>query len=74
MNSYERVFSRLRNETVDRPPNFAIMMQGTPQQVSDAVHKCAELGGERWICGAGCEIPDGTPVENLHAQSDTLWG
>lgn len=52
----------------------AVMLQGTPQQVRDAVLKCAELGGKRWICGAGCEIPDGTPVENLHAQSEALWG
>lgn len=52
----------------------AVMLQGTPQQVNDAVLKCAELGGKRWICGAGCEIPDGTPVENLHAQSQALWG
>jgi uroporphyrinogen-III decarboxylase len=49
------------------------MLQGTPQDVRAAVLRCAELGGERWICGAGCEIPDGTPVENLRAQSEALW-
>jgi hypothetical protein len=27
MNSYERLQRRLRNELVDRPPNFDIMMQ-----------------------------------------------
>ena len=24
------------------------------------------------FCGAGCEIPDGTPYENLYAQAQTL--
>ncbi len=51
----------------------AVMLQGTPQEVRAAVLRCAELGGDRWICGAGCEIPDGTPVENLRAQSEALW-
>ena len=51
----------------------AVMLHGDPQEVRDAVHRCAELGGDRWICGAGCEIPDGTPLENLCAQSDALW-
>ena len=27
MNAYQRVTNRLRGEAVDRPPNFAIMMQ-----------------------------------------------
>jgi hypothetical protein len=48
------------------------MLQGTPEMVEGAVLTCARLGGSRWFCGAGCEIPDETPVENLHLQARTL--
>jgi uroporphyrinogen decarboxylase len=50
----------------------AIMLQGTPEMVEQAVLSCAHLGGARWFCGAGCEIPDKTPAENLHMQARTL--
>ncbi|UCG88309.1 MAG: uroporphyrinogen decarboxylase family protein [Gemmatimonadota bacterium] len=51
----------------------AVMLQGTEQQVYDATHACLKAGGERCFSMAGCEIPDKTPVENLHAQSRALW-
>ncbi len=50
----------------------AVMLQGTPDKVYRATRACAEAGGTRWISAAGCEIPDGTPQENLHAQSRAL--
>ncbi|GAB4451863.1 MAG: hypothetical protein Kow0031_34400 [Anaerolineae bacterium] len=50
----------------------AVMLQGTPAQVEAATLACARQGGPRWISGAGCEIPDETPPENLHAQSRAL--
>jgi MtaA/CmuA family methyltransferase len=50
----------------------AVMMQGTEQQVYEATHACLQAGGERCFSMAGCEIPDRTPVENLHAQSRAL--
>jgi hypothetical protein len=31
-----------------------------------------KAGGPRAISAAGCEIPDGTPSANLHAQSKAL--
>jgi len=49
-----------------------VMLQGTPAEVEQAVLTCAGLGGSRWFCGAGCEIPDETPVENLQMQARTL--
>jgi len=49
-----------------------IMLQGTPQQVENAVLASAREGGPRWFCAAGCEIPDGTPHENLNAQTKAL--
>ena len=50
----------------------AVMLQGTPDQVTRATLKCLEQGGPRCFSGAGCEIPDGTPSENLLAQSAAL--
>ena len=50
----------------------AVMLQGTPDQVRAAVRSCRQHGGPRWISAAGCEIPDGTPHANLHAQSEVL--
>jgi uroporphyrinogen decarboxylase len=49
-----------------------IMLQGRPEQVYDAVVNCLRIGGERNFSCAGCEIPDGTPIENLQAQSRAL--
>jgi MtaA/CmuA family methyltransferase len=50
----------------------AIMLQGTPEQVREATLYCLRWGGRRAISGAGCEIPDGTPHENLIAQAQAL--
>ena len=50
----------------------AVMLQGTSDQVREATLTCGRLGGSRWISAAGCEIPDGTPGENLIAQTQTL--
>jgi MtaA/CmuA family methyltransferase len=49
-----------------------VMLQGTPDQVRKAVTLCLQAGSPRSISGAGCEIPDGTPQVNLHAQSQVL--
>ena len=50
----------------------AVMLQGTPAQAYEATVACLNSGGPRSISGAGCEIPDGTPAENLHAQTRAL--
>ena len=49
-----------------------VMLGGTPDQVRESVTQCLQQGGPRLISGAGCEIPDGTPHANLHAQSQVL--
>lgn len=51
-----------------------VMLQGTPDQVRDAVRTCAQQAGAHYFSGAGCEIPDGTPHANLLAQAQTLRG
>ncbi|MBN1345817.1 MAG: uroporphyrinogen decarboxylase family protein [Phycisphaerae bacterium] len=50
----------------------AVMLQGTPEKVRRATEKCLREGGPRCFSGAGCEIPDGTPAENLLAQAEVL--
>jgi MtaA/CmuA family methyltransferase len=50
----------------------AVMMQGTPEEVYDATVYCLRWAGPRNISGAGCEIPDGTPHENLQAQTRAI--
>ena len=50
----------------------AVMLQGTPEEVSQAVSECQDKGGKRYFSAAGCEIPDGTPQENLLAQAAAL--
>jgi MtaA/CmuA family methyltransferase len=47
----------------------AVMLQGAAEQVYESTLACLRAGGPRSISGAGCEIPDGTPAENLQAQS-----
>lgn len=50
----------------------AVMLQGTPEDVHQATLDCVRRGGPRFISGAGCEIPDGTPPANLQAQAQAL--
>lgn len=45
----------------------AVMRNGTPEEVHAAVAECHRQAGPRFIVGAGCEIPRGTPAENLRA-------
>ncbi len=50
----------------------AVMLQGSPTEVYAATQACAKGLGPHWISAAGCEIPDGTPRPNLHAQTRAL--
>jgi uroporphyrinogen decarboxylase len=50
----------------------AVILQGTPGTVRTSVRNCIQKGGKRLFSGAGCEIPDKTPDENLLAQYQAL--
>lgn len=50
----------------------SVFLQGTPQQVRESVFANAGIHAPRWISAGGCEVPDLTPSENLHAQSQAL--
>jgi MtaA/CmuA family methyltransferase len=45
------------------------LRDGTPESVYAAVAECHAQAGPRYIVGAGCEVPRGTPFENLRAMA-----
>jgi MtaA/CmuA family methyltransferase len=49
-----------------------VMLLGTADTVRAATRDCIQKGGKHLFSGAGCEIPDGTPKENLLAQYQAL--
>jgi MtaA/CmuA family methyltransferase len=46
-----------------------IVRDGTPAIVTAALEECWRAAGPRYLVGAGCEIPRGTPSENLEAMT-----
>ncbi len=50
----------------------AILYEGTPAAVAEAVLKCREMGGENWLAAPGCEVPRNTAAANMHAFSAAL--
>ena len=50
----------------------SVMLQGSPDDVAQAVRACAAAGGPRHFSAAGCEVPDGTPEANLLAHARAL--
>jgi len=50
----------------------SIMLQGSVQDVKNAVQSCAQIGGIKHASAAGCEVPKHTPPENLMAVYEAL--
>lgn len=50
----------------------AVMLQGTTEEIDNAVRVCAGIGGKHYISAAGCEVPKFTPVENLMQVKKTI--
>ncbi|HSM25367.1 MAG TPA: uroporphyrinogen decarboxylase family protein, partial [Anaerolineaceae bacterium] len=50
-----------------------ILLQGTVDDVIDAVKGCVAVSDANTFIAAGCEVPRDTPPENLRAVSKTLW-
>ena len=44
-----------------------VLLKGTPQKVADVARQCIIDGGRRFALMPGCEVPPGTPLENLRA-------
>ena len=49
-----------------------LLLQGTPQTVTEQVDFCLTHGNDRSILSSGCEVPKNTPFENLKAIDDRL--
>jgi MtaA/CmuA family methyltransferase len=47
-----------------------VLRDGTPQSITRMLEECYQAAGPRYIVGAGCEVPRGTPPENLKAMTD----
>lgn len=48
----------------------AVLRNGTPESITEAIGVCHREAGARYIVGAGCEVPRDTPPENLLALKD----
>jgi MtaA/CmuA family methyltransferase len=46
------------------------LRDSTPERIRAALEECRQQGAPRWIAGAGCEIPPGTPEANVDAMRD----
>jgi uroporphyrinogen-III decarboxylase len=44
-----------------------VLRDGTPESVYAAIGECHRQAGPHYIIGAGCEVPRGTPLENMMA-------
>jgi len=42
-----------------------MLRDGTPETITAALAECHRQAGERYIVGAGCEVPRDTPEANL---------
>jgi MtaA/CmuA family methyltransferase len=51
-----------------------ILRDGTPEVVREAIAACHQAAAPRYIVGAGCEIPRGTPDENVRALTEYARG
>ena len=47
-----------------------ILRDGNPELVLEEVGRCHREAGNRFIVGAGCEVPRDTPEANLHAMRE----
>jgi len=45
------------------------LRDGTPESIEAALAECYSQAGSAYICGAGCEIPRGTPCANVEAMT-----
>ncbi len=46
------------------------LRNGTPDSIKAALAECRQQAGDRYIVGAGCEVPRATPRENLMAMTE----
>lgn len=47
-----------------------VLRDGVPESITQRLEECRAAAGPRFVVGAGCEVPRGTPTENLRALCD----
>ncbi len=47
-----------------------ILQDGTPELVFTSLRQCRDAAGKSYVVGAGCEVPQATPPENVAAMRD----
>jgi uroporphyrinogen decarboxylase len=52
----------------------SVLLEESSETVKENVRRCIEIGKERIIISAGCEVPKFTPPENLKAVAEALEG
>jgi MtaA/CmuA family methyltransferase len=50
----------------------AVLHASTPEQITAAVRRCYEVGGNNWLAAPGCEVPRYTAAEKMQAFSAAL--
>ena len=50
----------------------SVVRNGTPASIREAVRRAMREAGSPWLVNAGCEIPSGTPWENLMALCEPI--
>ncbi len=50
------------------------VLRGAPETIRAGVRRCRAEAGDPFMVNAGCEIPAGTPVENLRALCEAIVG
>lgn len=68
MNSYERVMARLAGQSVDRPPNFDIMMQFAAHYIGQPLARY--YNDYRVLCAANFAVQEDFDLDILQAISD----
>jgi len=46
------------------------LRDGSPESITEAIAQCHREAGDRYVVSAGCEVPRGTPRENVLALTD----
>lgn len=48
----------------------SVLKDSQPEVIINELMKCRLMAGDNYIIGAGCEVPRGTPYQNLKAMAD----
>lgn len=50
----------------------SVLLEESVETVKENVRRCLDIGKDRIMISAGCEVPKFTPLENLRAVAEAL--